>query len=208
MQPLDCLRAAAVPLPGANTNTDQILPGRFMHKERLDYGRYCFHDLRFDADGVMQPGFILNQPAYAGAQILVAGANFGCGSSREHAVFTLCDYGLRAIVAPSFGDIFYINCLKNGLLPAVLPAEAVASLTAQLLTTPGAQVAVDLPAQTVVAPDGSRWTFPVDEFSKGCLLRGLDEIDLTMSLTAFIDAFEARRRAMAPVTPVDYSTIS
>jgi 3-isopropylmalate/(R)-2-methylmalate dehydratase small subunit len=200
MQPLERIRAVAVPMPESDINTDQIVPGRFMHKPREDYGRYCFHDLRFDPQGKPRPAFVLNRPAYAGARILVAGPNFGCGSSREHAVFTLNDYGFRVVLAPSFGDIFFNNCFQNGVLPAVLPAEFAAALQAQLRATPGAEVEVDLAGQAVVAPDGTRCSFPIDTFRKERLLQGHDELDLTLSLRPYIDAFEARQRPLLPST--------
>jgi 3-isopropylmalate/(R)-2-methylmalate dehydratase small subunit len=191
MRAFERIKAIAVPMPAVDINTDQIVPGRFMHKLREDYGRYCFHDLRFDADGQPQPNFVLNQPVFARAAILVAGANFGCGSSREHAVFTLSDFGFRAILAPSFGDIFFINCFKNGVLPVVLPADFTADLLAQIAAVPGAMIEVDLLLQQVTAPDGQQISFEVNGFYKECLLKGLDEIELTLSLSDDIDQFEA-----------------
>lgn len=197
MQPLDVVEAIAVPMPAADINTDQILPARFMHKPRDDYGRYCFRDLRFDPAGQPNPVFVLNQPAYRGARILVAGANFACGSSREHAVFTLADYGFRVIVAASFGDIFFINCFKNGMLPVVAPADFVQRVLQHLAAHPGAHMRVELTAQQVFAPDGSRCFFDIDGFRKDCLLRGLDELDVTLALRNEINAFEARRDAVS-----------
>lgn len=191
MRPFEQIRAVAVPMPVADVNTDQILPGRFMHKLREDYGRYCFYDLRFDTDGKPRPDFVLNQAAYAHAAVLVAGANFGCGSSREHAVFTLADFGFRAILAPAFGDIFYINCFKNGVLPIVLPEAVIASLLSQIAGSPGVTLSIDLPSQQVTAPDGIQSAFEINGFYKECLLKGLDEIELTLSISADIDKFEA-----------------
>lgn len=191
MRAFERIKAIAAPMPAADVNTDQIVPGRFMHKLREDYGRYCFHDLRFDAHGQARPDFVLNRPEFAHAAVLVAGANFGCGSSREHAVFTLADFGFRAILASSFGDIFFINCFKNGVLPVVLPADFIADLLAQIEAAPGAMVSVDLAQQLVTAPDGAQVGFEVNGFYKECLLKGLDEIELTLSMSAEIDRFEA-----------------
>lgn len=193
MQPLDRIEATGVPLPAADINTDQIVPARFMHKPREDYGRYCFYDLRFDASGQPRPDFVLNQPARQGAQFLVAGPNFGCGSSREHAVFTLADHGFRVIVAPSFGDIFFINCFKNGVLPVVAPPDFVAHLLDLLAGRPEGRMRADLSRQTLAAPDGQICRFEIDAFRKDCLLRGLDELDVTLALQPRIDSYEAHR---------------
>lgn len=193
MQPFDRVRGIAVPMPEADINTDQIVPGRFMHKVREDYGRFCFHDLRFDAAGQLRAGYVLNDPIYANASVLVAGPNFGCGSSREHAVFTLADHGFRAIVAPSFGDIFFNNCFQNGVLPVVVPESFATHLLACLAAAPGASVEVDLPRQQVTAPDGRICAFEIDAFRKDCLLKGLDDIDLTLSMRDAIDRFEQNR---------------
>lgn len=192
MQPLNHIKATGVPMPAADINTDQIVPARFMHKPREDYGRYCFHDLRFEASGRPRPDFVLNQPAYLGAQFLVTGPNFGCGSSREHAVFTLADHGFRVIVAPSFGDIFFINCFKNGVLPVVAPPDFVGHLLATLAAQPDSRLQVHLAAQTLTAPGGQSHRFRIDAFRKDCLLRGLDELDVTLSMRERIDAYEAR----------------
>jgi 3-isopropylmalate/(R)-2-methylmalate dehydratase small subunit len=193
MQPLTTLEAVAVPLPAADIDTDQILPARFMHARRQDYGRYCFHDQRFHPQtGAIRPDFVLNREGYAHAQILVTGPNFGCGSSREQAVQTLSDFGIRAIVGTTFGDIFFNNCLKNGVLPVRAEAAFVAHVTALLTGSPGARVKVDLPAQRVVSPDGKTVAFDIDTFSKEALAGGLDEIDITLRLAAKIDGFERR----------------
>src|SRR3712207_22866 len=153
MEPFRRLDAVAVPIARPNVDTDQITPARFLHKPRSDnHGAYLFHDLRRRPDGTEDPDFVLNRPAYREARILVAERNFGCGSSRENAVWALHDHGFRAAIAPSFGDIFFNNGLKNGLLPVVLPADVVNDLVAQLEARPGATVAIDLPAQTVTAP--------------------------------------------------------
>jgi 3-isopropylmalate/(R)-2-methylmalate dehydratase small subunit len=176
-----------VPLPAADIDTDQILPARFMHARRIDYGRYFFHDVRSD------DAFVLNRAAYAGAQVLVTGPNFGCGSSREQAVHTLADFGIRALVGTSFGDIFATNCVKNGVLPVRADAAFVAHLLMLLDAQPGAQVRIDLPGQCVIAPDGAAASFEIDAFQKEALVEGLDEIDVTLRLSAYIDAYERAR---------------
>ena len=194
MEKFQKLDAVAVPLSAPNVDTDQIVPARFLRKPRhAGYGGFLFHDLRFDDTGAEKSGFVLNQPAYRGARILVADKNFGCGSSREHAVYALWDYGLRAVIAPSFGDIFFNNCFKNGLLPVALPAEQVVALRAELTEHPGAQVSVDLERQEVVAPSGKLHRFEVDGFRKACLLQGVDEIAFTLGHDADIAAFERRQ---------------
>ena len=194
MEKFQKLDAVAVPLSAPNVDTDQIVPARFLRKPRhAGYGGFLFHDLRFDDGGTEKPGFVLNQPIYRGARILVAEKNFGCGSSREHAVYALWDYGFRAVIAPSFGDIFFNNCFKNGLLPIVLPAEQVVALRAELTQHPGAQVSVDLKRQQVIAPSGTVHRFDVDSFCKQCLLEGLDEITFTLGHDGDIAAFERRQ---------------
>jgi 3-isopropylmalate/(R)-2-methylmalate dehydratase small subunit len=191
MEPFTRLDAVALPIARPNCDTDQILPARYLQKPRAnDFGQFLFRDLRYRPDGTEEPGFVLNQPAFRQARILVAERNFGCGSSREHAVWALADYGFRVAIAPSFGDIFYSNALKNGFLPVVLPAAAVAGLLAGLLAAPGSRMAVDLAEQTVVGPDGARHAFEVDPFPKACLLQGLDELAYTLSLVDRIEAFE------------------
>jgi 3-isopropylmalate/(R)-2-methylmalate dehydratase small subunit len=194
MEKFQRLDAVAVPIATPNVDTDQIVPARFLRKPRSGgYGGFLFHDLRFDESGAEKPSFVLNAPAYRGARILVGEKNFGCGSSREHAVYALWDYGFRAVIAPSFGDIFFSNCFKNGLLPIVLPAEQVKALQAELTQRPGAGVVVDLERQEVVAPSGNVHRFEVDSFRKQCLLQGLDEIALTLSHDADIAAFERKQ---------------
>jgi 3-isopropylmalate/(R)-2-methylmalate dehydratase small subunit len=188
------LQAVAVPLARPNIDTDQIVPARYLQKPRSDdFGAYLFRDQRFDADGREVPGFPLNQQAYRGARIVVAERNFGCGSSREHAVWALHDHGFRAAIAPSFGDIFASNALKNGLLPIVLPPADVEAMIAQLERGPGTQLSIDLPQQVVVGPDGDTHGFDIDAFSKHCLLEGLDEIGYTLTLLPEIERFEAQR---------------
>ena len=194
MEKFHKLDAVAVPLAAPNVDTDQIVPARFLRKPRSGgYGGFLFHDLRFDDAGSEKSGFVLNQPAYRNAQILVADKNFGCGSSREHAVYALWDYGIRAVIAPSFGDIFFNNCFKNGLLPIVLPAAQVAELQGELTRSPGAHVRVDLESQEVVAPSRQVFRFDIDPFRKQCLIEGLDEIAFTLSHAPDIAAFERRQ---------------
>ncbi len=181
------LETTFVPMPDANIDTDQIIPARFLQKPRRDgCGPWLFHDLRYSAEGVRNPAFILNQPALRGARAIVAGDNFGCGSSRENAVWALYDYGFRAVIAPGFGDIFYNNCLKNGLLPVRLPRPAIDSL---LAARPAPPIAIDLAAQTVTA-GGARFEFEIDPFAKHCLLNGIDELGYTLSRLDEILEFE------------------
>jgi 3-isopropylmalate/(R)-2-methylmalate dehydratase small subunit len=186
--PLD---AVALPIAQSNVDTDQILPARFLQKLRREgFGQYLFHDLRFHSGGSANSAFILNQSPYRQARILVAEQNFGCGSSRENAVWALADYGFRLLIAPSFGDIFSNNCLKNGLLPITLPQDVVNNLITSLQAVPGQTVQADLASQTVSLPDGTHHTFAVDPFAKHCLLNGIDELDYTLSRMDEILAFE------------------
>lgn len=189
MQTFEVLVSPALSLAGSDIDTDQIIPGRFMHVPRVDYGRYCFHDQRYDAAGAPLPDFPLNrQPPGGAARILLADRNFGCGSSREHAVYTLYDFGIRAILAPSFGEIFYINCCKNGLLPVVTPLAIIAALRGM----PDAALRIDLPAQRVTAPGGIDFLFDIDGFSKHCMVHGLDDIDYTLQFADAIRRHESR----------------
>ncbi|HLJ19093.1 MAG TPA: 3-isopropylmalate dehydratase small subunit [Stellaceae bacterium] len=199
MEPFVRVEAVAAPMPVPNVDTDQIIPARFLRKPRkAGYGQYLFHDLRFDDAGQERPDFVLNQRAYRPARILIADKNFGCGSSREHAVYALWDYGFRAVIAPSYGDIFYGNSLKNGFLPIVLPADAVADLRGQVQQRPGAPVIVDLEQQQVVGPDGRPHRFEIDAFRKHCLLKGVDELDFTLGHAAEIDAHERTQGKSTP----------
>ncbi len=199
MEPFARLDAVAAPMPVANVDTDQVIPARFLRKPRkAGYGQYLFHDLRFDDAGKERPDFVLNQPAYRQARILIADRNFGCGSSREHAVYALWDYGFRAVIAPSYGDIFYGNSLKNGFLPIVLPADAVAQLRGLVQQRPGARVTVDLDEQQVIGPDGRHYRFEIDAFRKHCLLKGIDELDFTLGHRAEIEAHELAQSRSAP----------
>lgn len=194
MTPFVHLTATAMPLARPNLDTDQIIPSRFLSRDRDDgtMGDVLFRDLRFTADGVERPDFVLNRAPYRDAQIIVGERNFGCGSSREAAVWALYDYGFRAAIAPSFGDIFRNNCLKNGMLPVVLPRAAVDDLMAQLQAGPGAAVSIDLPAQIVIFPDGAAHGFDIDPFGKECLVNGVDELGYTLTLCEQISAFENR----------------
>lgn len=194
MEAFTRLDAAAAPLPRINIDTDQIVPALYLQKPRsANFGDFLFCDVRRDAEGALRADFPLNDPGYAGARILVAGRNFGCGSSREHAVWALVDGGFRAVIAPSFGDIFFSNALKNGLLPVRLAEELVDGLLATLQAEPGARLRIDLAAQSVTAPDGSRASFEIDPFARHCLLQGLDELDYTLTQSARIEAFERAR---------------
>jgi 3-isopropylmalate/(R)-2-methylmalate dehydratase small subunit len=185
------LDATAIPLSVSNVDTDQIIPARFLWRKRSDgWGHLLFHDLRFDDAGAPNREFVLNRDDYRGACILVADRNFGCGSSREHAVWALYDYGIRAVLAPSFGDIFFNNCFQNGLLPVVLSAERAAALRTMLVQSPGSQLVIDLEAQTVTAPDGTLDRFEIDPFRKQCLLAGMDDISFTLGHREQIAAFE------------------
>mgnify|MGYP001593415887 CR=1 FL=1 len=199
MEPFARLTAIAVPLDQANVDTDRIIPARFLRKPRSGgYGGFLFHDVRFNADGSEVSDFILNRSPYRDARILVTDRNFGCGSSREGAVWALFDYGFRSVIAPSFGDIFFNNCFKNGLLPIVLREDIVAGLREQLNRQLGARIDIDLMAETLVAPDGVRHRVEIDPFRKRCLLHGFDDIGLTLEHEAAILAFEAGASAERP----------
>jgi 3-isopropylmalate/(R)-2-methylmalate dehydratase small subunit len=195
MTPFATLTAVAVPLDMPNVDTDRIIPARFLGRTREEQVQAMFHDLKHDTEGRPVPGFVLNRPEFAGARILVADRNFGCGSTREHAVTTLVDNGFLAFVAPSFGDIFHNNCFQNGALPVRLPETRVAALRALLAARPGATMTVDLVRQVVVGPDGVEDRFETDPFRRDCLLNGVDDIGLTLRHAAQIEAFEAKRRA-------------
>jgi 3-isopropylmalate/(R)-2-methylmalate dehydratase small subunit len=205
MQAFTHLRALAAPLEGRNVDTDQIIPARFLKKNRDEfYKNYLFHDLRFDEHGAPRPDFILNRPPFQGAQILVADENFGCGSSREGAVYCLADYGIRAILAPSFGDIFFNNCLKNGLLPIRLEAEVLDAVRQTLLDSTetnhsARDITIDLAACTVNAPGlNTSQMFTMDPFWHECLLKGVDELALTLSYANAIAKFEQQHRSAHP----------
>ena len=204
MQPFTRVTDVAAPIDLPNVDTDRIIPARFLRKPKgaPGYASFLFHDVRFNADGSEKPEFVLNQAPYRPAKILVTAENFGCGSSREMAVWVLEAYGVRAVIAPSLGDIFHQNCFKNGLLPVILPPEIVAGLRRQLYDRPGATIRVDLETQTVTGPDGATHRFDVDPFRKEMLLSGRDEIGLTLDFEARIREFEARHaREMPWVAP-------
>lgn len=197
-EPFTTLTAIAAPLDMPNVDTDQIMPARFMRRPRDErYVAYGFHDLRFTPEGATRPDFILNQPPFNQAGILVASRNFGVGSSREAAVYALLAMGYRAVVAESFGDIFFSNALKNGLLPVKLPESTVNALRSAVAATPGATITVDLQRQVLTAPDGAEHAFAVPPFARDCLLRGLDEIGLTLTLADDIAAYESSRPPLA-----------
>jgi 3-isopropylmalate/(R)-2-methylmalate dehydratase small subunit len=192
MKPFTNFRSRLVPLPINNIDTDQIIPARFLKttsKEGLDLQLFC--DWRYDAAGDPKPDFILNQPRVVGAQVLLAGDNFGCGSSREHAPWALTQFGFRAIVSTSFADIFKGNALKNSLLPIAVPADAQAELFAAVAANPDATVAIDLAAQTLTTPAGRAVPFSIDAFSKHCLLEGVDELGYILKQEGAIGAYEA-----------------
>lgn len=201
MEPFTTLTGVAAPLDRANVDTDQIIPKQFLKRiERTGFGPFCFFDWRYRDDGSPNPDFVLNQEGYLGASILIAGRNFGSGSSREHAPWALEDMGIKAILAPSYADIFFNNCFKNGMLPVVLPEETIRELIARATERPGYTLTVDLERQVVADQEGIVATFDVDPFRRDCLLNGLDDIGLTMKHAEAIDAFEASRRADLPST--------
>ena len=198
MTPFTRLDGRAAPLPIANLDTDQIIPKQFLKTvDREGLGQGLFYDLRFDEAGREKPDFVLNRPAYAGVNVLIASDNFGCGSSREHAPWALLDFGVRCVIAPSFADIFYNNCFQNGLLPIALPEDQVKALMEE--AKGGNHLfSVDLEAQTVVSPSGARFTFEIDPGRKEKLLKGLDAVGETLQHAGDIGAFEERRRLTQP----------
>jgi len=199
MDTFTTLTGIAAPMPLVNIDTDMIIPKQFLKTiARTGLGKNLFDEMRYTEGGAEIPGFVLNQPAYRNAQILVAGDNFGCGSSREHAPWALLDFGIRAVISTSFADIFHNNCFKNGILPIVLPAEAVAVLMEDARKGANARMTVDLQAQTVTASDGQVFSFEVDAFKKHCLLNGLDDIGLTLEKAAAIDTYEAAAAQARP----------
>jgi len=191
MNPFEKLTAVAAPLDRANVDTDQIIPKQFLKRvERTGYGEFAFFDWRYLEDGVPDPGFILNRPEYRGAGILVGGRNFGSGSSREHAPWALGEYGFRAIIAPSFADIFRNNCLQNGILPVVLSEQGVDTIMGKALRRRGYAVTIDLETQTVSDEDGFSEGFEIDAFRRESLLKGLDDIGRTLEMEDAISAYE------------------
>ena len=193
MDKFTTLTGIAAPMPLVNIDTDMIIPKQFLKTiHRSGLGKNLFDEMRYTADGSENPDFVLNKPAWREAQIIVAGDNFGCGSSREHAPWALLDFGIRCVISTSFADIFYNNCFKNGILPIVLPEPAVAALMRDAENGANARLTVDLEAQTVTGADGTAYPFEMDPHRKHCLLNGLDDIGLTMEKAPAIDAYEAR----------------
>jgi 3-isopropylmalate/(R)-2-methylmalate dehydratase small subunit len=199
MEKFSELTGVAAPLPMINVDTDMIIPKQFLKTiKRTGLGANLFHEMRFDAEGNENPDFVLNQPAYRNAKILVAGANFGCGSSREHAPWAILDFGIKCVIAPSFADIFYNNCFKNGILPIALPQSEVDKLLDDASRGANATITIDLERQEIRGPDGDVIHFDVDPFRKKCLLEGLDDIGLTLQKQARIAAFESNQQAARP----------
>ena len=193
MDKFETITGVAAPLDLINVDTDMIIPKQFLKTiKRSGLGRNLFDEMRYAEDGSERPDFVLNQPAYRDAQILVAGDNFGCGSSREHAPWALLDFGIRVVIAPSFADIFHNNCFKNGILPIALPQDQVDAIMEDARNGANARITVDLEAQEVRLTDGTVIAFEVDSFRKRCLLEGLDDVGLTLENAAAIDAFETR----------------
>ena len=199
MDKFTTLTGVAAPMPLVNIDTDMIIPKQFLKTiARTGLGKNLFDEMRYTLDGAEIPGFVLNQPAYRNAEILVAGENFGCGSSREHAPWALLDFGIRCVISTSFADIFFSNCFKNGILPIVLPKEAVDVLMDDARKGANARITVDLESQTVTTSDGQSFAFDVDQFKKHCLLNGLDDIALTLEKAKAIDSYEARNGTLHP----------
>jgi 3-isopropylmalate/(R)-2-methylmalate dehydratase small subunit len=199
MEKFTKLTGIAAPLPMINVDTDKIIPKQFLRTiKRTGLSEGLFYEMRFDEAGQPKTGFVLDQPAYKGAQILVTGANFGCGSSREHAPWAILDAGIRCVIAPSFGDIFYNNCFKNGILPIQLPKEQVDLLMDDAERGANAVVSIDLEKQEITGPDGGTVHFEIDPFRKHCLLNGLDDIGQTLEKTGSIDAYEAKQKHAQP----------
>jgi len=199
MEKFEKVTGIAAPMPLVNIDTDMIIPKQFLKTiKRSGLGVNLFDEMRYDENGNENPDFVLNKPAYRDAQILVAGDNFGCGSSREHAPWALADFGIRVIVSTSYADIFYNNCFKNGLLPVILPEEQVAVLMKDAEKGANARMEVDLEAQTITTSDGESFHFDIDPFRKHCLLEGLDDIGLTLEKAAAIESFEAQAAQSRP----------
>ena len=199
MEKFEKLHGIAAPMPLVNIDTDMIIPKVFLKSiKRTGFGKHLFDEMRYNRDGSEIPDFVLNKPQYRDAQILIAGDNFGCGSSREHAPWAIADFGIRCVVSTAFADIFFNNCFKNGILPVVLPQEQVDVLMADAGKGANARMTVDLEAQEITTSDGQVIPFEVDAFKKHCLLNGLDDIGLTMEKADAIDAYEARAAAERP----------
>ncbi len=199
MEKFTKITGVAAPMPLINIDTDMIIPKLFLKTvSRSGLGKNLFDEMRYDAAGNEKPDFVLNKPAYRNSQIIVAGDNFGCGSSREHAPWALLDFGIRVVISTSFADIFYSNCFKNGILPIVLPAEDVEKLMDDAERGANAVLSIDLENQVITGPDGGEISFEVDAFKKHCLMNGLDDIGLTLQKTGEIDAFEAKMNTSTP----------
>jgi 3-isopropylmalate/(R)-2-methylmalate dehydratase small subunit len=199
MEAFKTLSGVAAPLPIINVDTDMIIPKQFLKTiKRTGLGKALFHEMRTRPDGSENPDFVLNKPAYRNAKILVAGANFGCGSSREHAPWALLDFGIRCVIAPSFADIFYNNCFKNGILPIALPQAEIDKLLDDASRGANSIVAVDLEKQEITGPDGGMIKFEVDPFRRQCLLNGWDDIGLTLHQEKKISSYEDARKLSAP----------
>ena len=199
MEKFTTLTGTAAPLPMINVDTDKIIPKQFLRTiKRTGLSEGLFYEMRFDEAGNPKSGFVLDQPAYKDAKILVTGENFGCGSSREHAPWAILDAGIRCVIAPSFGDIFYNNCFKNGILPIQLPKEQVDLLMDDAERGANAVVSIDLEKQEIAGPDGGTIHFEIDAFRKHCLLNGLDDIGLTLAKTPRIDDYEAKQKHAQP----------
>ena len=193
------LSGIAAPMPLVNIDTDMIIPKQFLKTiKRSGLGVNLFDEMRYTLDGQEIPDFVLNKPQYRNAEILVTGENFGCGSSREHAPWALLDFGIRCVIAPSYADIFFNNCFKNGILPIVLPQEQVDILMKDAEKGSNARIEVDLEAQTITSSDGDVFSFDVDPFKKHCLMNGLDDIGLTLEKSTSIQSYEARMSAERP----------
>jgi len=208
MQAFTTMKGLVAPLDRANVDTDAIIPKQFLKSiKRTGYGPFLFDEWRYEdvgqpemdcANRPRRSEFLLNQPRYQGASVLLARENFGCGSSREHAPWALLDYGFRCIIAPSFADIFYNNCFKNGILPIVLDDSVIDMLFSESIATEGYSLSIDLQAQSVFTPSGECFSFEVDAFRKHCLLNGLDDVGLTLQESSAIQAYEAKRKVDAP----------
>ena len=199
MQKFTKLTGVAAPMDAINVDTDQIIPKLHLRTiKRTGLGKVLFDELRFNPDGTEKPGFVLNREPYRNAEILVAGDNFGCGSSREHAPWALLDFGIRCIISTSFADIFYNNCFKNGILPITVSADELQALMADASDRENPVLTVDLHAQEITRPNGATVRFQIDEFRRECLLDGLDDIGLTMQKVEMIDAFEKTQRERQP----------
>ena len=199
MDKFTTLEGIAAPLPMMNVDTDKIIPKQFLKTiKRTGLGKALFDEMRYKNDGSENPDFILNKPAYRQAKVLVAGENFGCGSSREHAPWALLDFGIRCVIASSFADIFYNNCFKNGILPIKLPQEIVDELMDDARKGANARLTIDLDKQTITRPDGGVVNFEIDGFRKHCLLNGLDDVGLTLQKAPAIGSFEEKNKLSQP----------